>query len=125
MHMAGSFEHSNEPLSSIKCRKILELAEKLVAVQGLSFIDLVSQLGWSNVEGMCGVCTPLFYVFRMTSGGLAQSWYPSSQTTIPVSAPQHAPEHTQAPQLNLQEQAAVQPNNNINVAGTTGFTSSC
>jgi hypothetical protein len=53
----------------------------------------------------------------MASGGAAQSWYPSSQTAIPVSAPQHAPEHTQAPPVNLQEQAAVHPNNNINVAG--------
>lgn len=74
---------------------------------------------------MCSVCTPLFYVFRMTSGGLTQSWYPSGQTTIPVSAPQHAPEHTQTPPVNPREQAAVQPNNNINVAGMTSFASSC
>ncbi|PNF21816.1 Homocysteine-responsive endoplasmic reticulum-resident ubiquitin-like domain member 2 protein [Cryptotermes secundus] len=56
------------------------------------------------------------YMQLMTSGGLTQSWYPSGQTTIPVSAPQHAPEHTQAPPVNPREQAAVQPNNNINVA---------
>jgi hypothetical protein len=86
--------------------------------QSVSWVDQM----W---EGICGVCTPLFCVFRMTSGGLAQSWYPSSQTTIPVSAPQHVPEHTQAPPVNPQEQAAVQPNNNINVAGMPGFTISC
>jgi hypothetical protein len=66
---------------------------------------------------MCDVCALVLYVFRMSSGGVAQSWYPSSHTSVPASAPQHAPEHTQAPPVNLQEQAAVQPNNNINVAG--------
>jgi hypothetical protein len=53
----------------------------------------------------------------MASGGVPQAWYTSSHAAIPVSIPQHAPEHTQAPPVNLQEQPAVQPNNNINVAG--------
>jgi hypothetical protein len=60
----------------------------------------------------------------MSSGGVAQSWYHSSHTSVPSSAPQHAPEHTQAPPGNLQEQAAVQPNNNINVAGMAILVSS-
>jgi hypothetical protein len=57
----------------------------------------------------------------MASGGVPQSWYPSSHTAVPVSIPQHGPEHTQAPLVNLQEQPAVQPNN-INVAGGAFFT---
>jgi hypothetical protein len=58
---------------------------------------------------------------RMASGGVAQSWYPSSHTPVPASAPQHVSE---APPVNLQEQAAVQANNNINVAGVKNFTGS-
>jgi hypothetical protein len=57
----------------------------------------------------------------MASGGVPQSWYPSSHTAVPVSIPQHGPERTQAPAADLQEQPAVQPNN-INVAGGPFFT---
>jgi hypothetical protein len=52
----------------------------------------------------------------MASGGVPQSWYPTSHTTVPVSTHQHAPEHIQAPPVNVQEQPVVQQNN-INVAG--------
>jgi hypothetical protein len=60
----------------------------------------------------------------MAAGGVSQNWYPSSHSSVPVSTTEHSPEHTQPPPDNIQEHPAVQPNNNINVAGRAFFTRS-
>ena len=53
----------------------------------------------------------------MAAGGVPQNWYPSSHAAVPISTTEHPAEHTQPPPVNIQEHPAVQPNNNINVAG--------
>ncbi|XP_069681524.1 homocysteine-responsive endoplasmic reticulum-resident ubiquitin-like domain member 2 protein [Periplaneta americana] len=60
------------------------------------------------------------YMQLMASGAVPQSWYPSSRTAVPVSTPQHPPEQPQVPPVNLQEQPAGQPNNNVNIAAADG-----